>query len=117
MRHRGYLERLASLDSVTVLDSDAPTPQSATALLGELTILVPMAGLIDAAAEVERLGKLLTKAQEDLARTRAKVANESFVRNAPPAVVTTERERQAELERSAAGLAAQLERVRGLLKP
>ncbi|TLY79533.1 MAG: valine--tRNA ligase [Gammaproteobacteria bacterium] len=117
VRHRGYLERLASLDSVTVLDSDAPTPQSAAALLGELTILVPMAGLIDAAAEVERLGKLLGKAQQDLARTRAKLANESFVRNAPPAVVATERERLAELERSAAGLTAQLERVRGLLEP
>src|SRR5205807_1363344 len=35
VRHRGYLERLASIDSVTVVDSDAPTPQSAAALLGE----------------------------------------------------------------------------------
>jgi valyl-tRNA synthetase len=116
-RHRAYLERLAGLDSVTVLEPGAPIPQAATALVGELTILVPMEGLIDAAAEAERLGKLLTRAQQDLSKTRAKLANENFVRNAPSAVVAAERGREAELERTAMGLTAQLELVRGLLKP
>jgi valyl-tRNA synthetase len=116
-RHRAYLERLAGLESVTVLDRGASTPEAATALVGDLTILVPMAGLIDAAAEAERLGKQLTKTQQDLTRTRAKLSNENFVRNAPPDVVATEREREAEFERTIASLTAQLERVRGLLKP
>ncbi len=114
---RPYLERLAGLDSIIVLEEGAATPQSATALVGELTILVPMAGLIDAAAEADRLGKLLAKAQQDLAKTRAKLSNESFVRNAPEDVVAKDREREAELERAIAGLTGQLERVRGLLKP
>ncbi len=100
-----------------MLEEGAATPQSATALVGELTILVPMAGLIDAAAEADRLGKLLAKAQQDLAKTRAKLSNESFVRNAPEDVVAKDREREAELERAIAGLTGQLERVRGLLKP
>jgi len=116
-RHRAWLERLAGLASVTVLPPGAAAPQSAAALVGTLTILVPMAGLIDAGAEAERLGRLLAKAQDELAKARARLANESFVHNAPAAVVTTERERATELERTASALSSQLERVRGLLAP
>jgi valyl-tRNA synthetase len=116
-RHRALLERLAGLSSVTLLTAGAPAPQAAVALVGTLALLVPMAGLIDAAAEVERLTKLLSKNQADLAKTRAKLGNENFVRNAPPQVVAGERERTADLERAAAGLSEQLERVRGMLPP
>jgi len=115
-RHRAWLERLAGIDSVRALAPNESQPQAATALVGELTLLVPMAGLIDAAAEVERLGKLLARAKADLDKARARLANERFVRNAPEAVVATERERQADLERTAAGLATQLERVQELLR-
>jgi valyl-tRNA synthetase len=84
------------------------------ALAGTLSVLVPMAGLIDPDAEAERLGRLLARAQTDLEKIRERLARESFVRNAPEQVVTLERERAAELERSVTGLAAQLDRVRGL---
>jgi len=63
------------------------------------------------------LGKQLTKAQADLAKTRQKLANENFVRNAPPEVVESERARVAELERTVTSLTEQLERVRRLFKP
>ncbi len=114
-RNRAALERLAGLDSITVLEPGAPAPQAAAQLVGELTILVPMAGLIDAAAEAERLEKLLVRSRQDLGKVRGKLASESFVRNAPDAVVAGERERLAELERTVTGLEAQLARVRGLL--
>jgi valyl-tRNA synthetase len=115
-RHSAWLERLAGIEPPRELAAGEPQPQAATALIGELTLLVPMAGLIDAAAEAERLGKLLARARADLDKTRARLANDSFVRNAPQAVVSAERERQADLERTASGLAGQLERVRELLK-
>ncbi|HXY75825.1 MAG TPA: valine--tRNA ligase [Steroidobacteraceae bacterium] len=114
-RHRFWLERLAGLDRVTVLAENETAPHAAVALVGTLTLLVPMAGLIDAAAEVERLGKLIAKARADLDKAQARLANESFVRHAPPEVVSGERERVAQLERTAVGLSAQLERVRPLL--
>jgi valyl-tRNA synthetase len=114
VRHRAWLERLAGLASVTLLAPSAEAPQCAAALAGSLTVLVPMAGLIDAQAEAERIGRLLARAQADLQKTRARLANENFVRGAPAEVVATERARAAELERSAAGLAAQLERLREL---
>ena len=115
-RHGAWLERLAGIEAARELAPGEPQPEAATALVGELTLLVPMAGLIDASAEAERLGKLLARANADLEKTRARLANDSFVRNAPQEVVAAERARQADLERTAAGLAAQLERVQARLK-
>ena len=115
-RHLAYIEKLAGLESVTVLDPGATAPESATALVGELSILVPMAGLIDAGAEAERLGKQLSRSQADLQKIRGRLGNDNFVRNAPADVVEGERARQAELERTVTALTAQLERVRVLMK-
>ncbi len=116
-RHRAWLERLAGLESVTLLAPGASAPQAAVALVGNLGILVPMAGLIDPEAEAERLGKLLGRAQAELEKVRGRLANGNFVRGAPPAVVAAERERAAELARTVGGLSAQLERLRGLGLP
>jgi valyl-tRNA synthetase len=113
-RHRSYLERLAGIERIAVLERGAAAPQAATAMVGDLTILVPMANLIDAAAETERLGKRLAKTRQELEKTRAQLGNENFVGNAPAAVVGALRERAAELERTAVGLEAQLQRVRAL---
>jgi valyl-tRNA synthetase len=113
-RHRAWLERLAGLESITVLAGDAAAPPAAIALVGTLALLVPMAGLIDVRSEIERLTKVTAKAEKDLTGVRARLANEGFVNAAPPAVVAAERERLAELERTVSGLRAQLERVRGL---
>jgi len=114
-RHRPWLERLAGIASITVLAAGEPVPPSAPAPLGTLTVLVPLAGLIDAAAEAERLGKLIAREQAELVKVRERLGNDSFVRNAPPAVVGALRARAAELERTLESLAATLERVKGLL--
>ncbi len=52
-----------------------------------------MAGLIDVAAERDRLGKALARSQADLTRVEAKLANRQFADNAPAAVVDKEREK------------------------
>jgi valyl-tRNA synthetase len=109
LRNRASLEHLAGLESIERLDAAQLAPQSATAMAGEVDILVPMAGLIDVAAETERLTKRLAKAAQDLAKTRAKLASETFVRNAPEAVVQAERDREIEQARTVAGLQAQLD--------
>jgi valyl-tRNA synthetase len=116
-RHQPWLERLAGIEPPRVLAPNEPLPPAATALVGDLTLLVPMAGLIDAAAEAERLGKLIARAQSDLDKTSVRLSNENFVRNAPEAVVTAERARVAELEQTVARLASQLQRVQDLLGP
>ncbi len=113
-KHLSYLSRLAGLESVTVLDARDAAPEAATAILGELTLLVPMAGLIDPKAEIERLNKRIAKNDADLGKLKAKLGNENFVRNAPPDVVAADRARMAELEAQNASLRQQLEKVRRL---
>jgi valyl-tRNA synthetase len=114
-RNQPSLEHLAGLESITRLSPGQHAPQAATAMLGEVHILVPMAGLIDAAAEAERLAKRLAKATSDLGKTRAKLASETFVRNAPPTVVQAERDRETDQVRAVADLGAQLDVMRKLL--
>jgi valyl-tRNA synthetase len=79
-----------------------------------MKLLVPMAGLIDAAAEIARLDKQREKLLSDLGKTRAKLDKPSFVDNAPAEVVEKERRRAEELGGAIANLERQLERVRAL---
>ena len=113
-KHLSYLSRLAGLESVKALGPEDAAPESATAILGDLTLLVPMAGLIDPKAEIERLNKRIAKNDSDLGKLKAKLGNENFVRNAPPDVVAADRARMAELEAQNASLRQQLEKVRRL---
>ena len=110
-RLRHLLERVGRVESIDVLDDDQAAPGAATALMGDMRLLVPMAGLIDVAAERERLGKLSRKIETDLARSKGKLANDSFVNNAPPAVVTQERERVDGFEKQLSQIADQLARL------
>jgi valyl-tRNA synthetase len=116
-RHHTWLERLAGIEPPRTLAPSEQVPPAATALVGDLTLLVPMAGLIDAAAEAERLSKLLARTRSDLEKVQGRLANDNFVRNAPEPVVTAERQRLAELEQTVVRLASQLERVQDLPGP
>jgi valyl-tRNA synthetase len=113
--HLTYLQRLAGLESLRVLDSGESAPPSAMAVMGAMRALVPMAGLIDPQAEVTRLEKRIAKTHDEIKRATAKLSNENFVRNAPPEVVEQERGRIKDFERTLASLDAQLTRVRQLL--
>ena len=114
-RHAGYLERLAGLESVRLLGDGETTPPAAAAVVGDMTLLVPMVGLIDPAAEVLRLTKRLEKNRQEIARATAKLGNANFVANAPAEVVATERERIAQFEKVTESLARQIEVVQGLI--
>ena len=112
-RNQPYLARLAGIETARVLKDEA-APISAVALLGTMEILVPMAGLIEPAAELERLEKRKRKAEVDLAKISAKLDNAEFAKNAPPDIVAKDRQRMVELRIEIAQLTAQIARVRGL---
>jgi valyl-tRNA synthetase len=110
-QHEILLQRVGRVESVSQLADDEEPPASATALLGDLRLLVPMKGIIDVDAERARLEKQKQKVESDLARTTAKLANEKFVNNAPADVVTLERQRAAEFTKTIAQLDEQLEKL------
>ncbi|MGH8143938.1 MAG: valine--tRNA ligase [Steroidobacteraceae bacterium] len=113
-RHGGLLAHLAGVGSVRVLAEAEPAPPAAAVLVGELTLLVPLAGLIEPASELARLQKRLQKLAQEIERARTKLANEEFVQHAPPAVVAQERARLADFERARDRFTLQLEQVRKL---
>ncbi|MDX2411275.1 MAG: valine--tRNA ligase [Woeseiaceae bacterium] len=112
--HASLLRGVGRVESVTVLGADEEPPAAATALLGELRLLVPMKGVIDVDAERARLEKQLDKVNVDLARTNGKLGNEKFVNNAPADVVTKERQRAADFEKTITQLNEQLEKLADL---
>jgi valyl-tRNA synthetase len=109
VRHEIYLSKLARLESSRFLEIGETPPASATALLGGMKILVPMAGLIDVEAERARLSKAMEKVTGELKKLQGKLSNQAFVAKAPPAVVDKERQRAKELEREISQLNDQLE--------
>jgi valyl-tRNA synthetase len=114
--HLQYVTRLAGITAPRILEPGAPAPIAAVALLGGLEILVPMAGLIDPAAELERLGKRRRRAESDAEKLRAKLENAEFTRHAPPDVVAKDTSRLAELRTETGQLDLQIARVNALLR-
>ncbi len=105
------LRRVGRVESVSVLAHGEDAPAAATALLGNMRLLVPMKGLIDVEAERARLKKLEDKTRIDLQRSDAKLNNKKFVNNAPAQVVKQERERVADFGKTLAQLTEQLEKL------
>jgi valyl-tRNA synthetase len=105
------LQRVGRVESVTTLIKDEDPPAAATALLGDMRMLVPMKGLIDVDAERARLTKQQGKINNDLQRSVGKLKNEKFTNNAPAEVVTQEQERVVEFEKAIAQLTEQLEKL------
>ena len=114
-RHAALLARLAGIDAPRLLDAGEVAPPSASAVVGDMTILVPMQGLIDPAVELTRLNRKREKNDQEMVRARAKLTNPNFVNHAPPDVVATERERIAQFEKVNESLARQIQIVQGLV--
>jgi valyl-tRNA synthetase len=110
-RNLAYLMRLAGVEPPRVLAAAEAAPISAVALLGNLEILVPMKGLIDPIAELDRLAKRLRKAEIDLIKLEAKLGNRQFAQNAPPDIVAKDQQRLEELRTEIGQLSAQTARV------
>ncbi|HSJ49115.1 MAG TPA: valine--tRNA ligase [Gammaproteobacteria bacterium] len=108
---RTYVESLARTESITWLASADEAPESATALVGEMKLLIPMAGLIDKDAELARLGKEIAKREQDLEKLIAKLADDRFVGKAPAAIVDKERVRAAEVRVALENLQAQRDKI------
>ena len=112
--NESYINFLAKLESIAWLGDDEPAPESATALVGEMKILIPLGGLIDKEAELARLEKEMAKIQSNLEKSLAKLNNPAFVEKAPAAVVEKDRQRVAEMETALGQLREQAEKIRAL---
>jgi valyl-tRNA synthetase len=113
-RFGDLIRKLARLERIETVDSDFDSAACATALAGELRLLIPLAGLVDVAEELARLNKQLEREEKGMDQVDKKLSNERFVANAPAEVVDKERRRLDEHRNTVSELRNQIQRLESL---
>src|SRR5438067_2219369 len=114
-RHQRAFQHLANAGEVTLNTFDAPRPrQAAVHVEPEVEVHLPLAGLIDFAAERARVEKEIARAESELQGLRKRLDNAGFVERAPKEVVEKDRARAEELAGKREKLARHLARVTGV---
>ncbi|OOX17152.1 valine--tRNA ligase [Xanthomonas campestris pv. azadirachtae] len=110
-RFASQLSFLLKLESIDWLDAGQDTPPSAAAIVGELTLLVPLEGLVDMDAERTRLDKEIRRVEGEIGKCNCKLGSATFVQNAPAAVVEQERARLNDWTTQLTGLREQRAKI------
>jgi valyl-tRNA synthetase len=100
---------LARTESIAWLDANAQAPAASAALIGDLKLLIPLAGLIDLDAERARLAKEIVRVTDEIAKSENKLAK--FGDKAPAAVIEQERTRLTDWTAQRDALHAQAQRL------
>ncbi len=87
---------------------------SATAVVGDMRIFVPLEGIVNPDTEIARLEKELAKVDKDFQAVEKKLANQEFVAKASPEAIDKQRNRQAELSAKRSGLGEALKKMQDL---
>ena len=106
-RFESQLRFLNKLERIEFIADAGEAPAAAAAVVGELKLLVPLEGLVDLSAERTRLDKEIKRVESEIGKCQNKLASDTFVANAPPAVVEQERKRLIDWNVQREGLAAQ----------
>jgi valyl-tRNA synthetase len=107
-----FIRSLAKVNSIDFLAADIEAPAAATALVGQMELLIPLAGLIDVTAETARLNKEIGKLQAEITKCETKLGNPTFVDKAPPAVVVQEKQRLSDFSAALQQLQEQLKKLK-----
>ena len=95
-KYTSTLSSLSRLSKIHCLTNDEKVPVSASAVVGDIELLIPRAGLIDKEAELGRLEKELAKLEKDITFVEGKLNNPKFTDKAPPDIISKEREKLAQ---------------------
>ena len=95
--HLPFIKNLAHVQSFQVGDSLEKPECSATGVLEDIEIFIPLAGVIDLEAEIQRLEKKVQKTEKDMIVINKKLNNADFIQKAPENIIKKEREKIKEL--------------------
>ncbi len=94
----GSIATMVRAEQLDIVDKGVVPDDAGHAMAGDVELVVPLAGLIDVEAELEKLARERKKLDKELARVSGKLKNEKFLANAPVAVVDKERAKEEELK-------------------
>jgi valyl-tRNA synthetase len=109
--HSHYIEDLARLSSLEVVQDGERPRVAASAVVRELELFVPLEGVLDFKEENRRLQKEISKLEPELARTRKKLTNDAFLKRAPADIVAKEKDKLERLRGKLDKLQAQLDKL------
>lgn len=113
-KYKPTIMNLSKVADIQYLDANKPVPLSATAVLGEIELMIPMADLIDKKAELIRLAKELAKLDKDINLAESKLNNPAFTDKAPAEIIAKEQEKLAQSQLAKQKLLEQQARIEAL---
>ncbi|MDC0214556.1 class I tRNA ligase family protein, partial [Gammaproteobacteria bacterium] len=108
------LKRSTNIERINWLEANAEPPAHALCLIGELKLMVPLAGLIDIQGESNRINKELKRNESEVERLDKKLSNQKFIEKAPASVVEKEQHKLTELRAKREILLAQVKDMENL---
>jgi valyl-tRNA synthetase len=110
--HSYLFGRLCNVTEIHLLDESDPIPDEAASIVeSDVTVYLPLVGMIDIQAECERLSNEQAMLQEQITRSQATLGNKQFVSRAKPEVVQRERDKLATLQAAAAQIKERLDQL------
>jgi valyl-tRNA synthetase len=106
-----FLLKLAKLTSIKYITPTDIKPTSATAVINQMQILIPIEDLIDKKAELARLSREIEKITQELEKATARLANPDYLSKAPPIVVAKEQAKVTQLQQAQHKLQASLDEL------
>jgi valyl-tRNA synthetase len=108
-----YINTLAGVDNLEMAMKMKKPNWSASAIVKDAEIFIPLEGVIDTDKEKNRLEKEITKARELLEKTNRKLSNEDFLKRAPKEIIEKEKAKKEDYEKMIDKLNQNLERIMG----
>lgn len=113
-KYQQTLKAMSRVGEIHYLSADEKAPVSATAVLGDIELLIPMADLIDKEAELSRLAKEMAKLDKDINLAQGKLSNPLFTDKAPAEIIAKEQEKLIQAQQAKEKLMQHQIRIKAL---
>ncbi len=111
VKYQQLIKNITKISNIELLDKNQQYPESATALIGETKILIPLSGLIDKDKELNRLQKEITKLEKQRQQFNNKLNNTKFINNAPNDIIQKEQQKLEQTNKKLSNLSTEYDKI------
>ncbi len=111
---KSLIQTLAKIDQLNWVSDNSGLPPTATAVMDQLEIHIPLSDIIDKDAELKRLNKAIEKLEKEQAQSSQRLSNPNYAKKAPEHVINKEKEKLQQASEAIEKLATQRDRIAAL---